>query len=146
MVGYVERLSDVTVLADDEARAQVTLALPDGARATVAGTVLEAAFRTPGGCLLLWLTEDAPYDERLHIHLLDRTGAVLDGIVSSAHFTAGILDIRAVRERSVLFTFYTNEVTYRLDLHPAAPRFLLPRGWRYSGWKIRRYLSIEIAG
>ena len=142
----MEQLSDVTIITVDEARAQVTLALPDGARATVAGTVLEAAFRTHWGGLLLWLTEDVPYDERLHIHLLDKTGAVLDGIVSSAHFTAGILDIRAVREQSVVFTFYTNKVTYRLDLHPATPRFLLPRGWRYSGWMIRRHLSIEIAG
>ncbi len=106
------------------------------------GRRIEAQFELDSGEYLLWLTDDSPYDEGLHIYLLDDTGPPIDAIEAGADFTAGIPRIQATGRDWVLFEFFTNGVSYRLDiLERPVFRWRLPPGWRYKR-KLRRHRLI----
>jgi hypothetical protein len=63
---------------------------PTGSR--VAGRLLEAQFpiATENATVLL-VTDDNPYEEALHIHLVNDVGTVLETITVGAPYTPGIL-------------------------------------------------------
>jgi len=99
----------------------------------VEGALLEAQFELEDGRRLVWLSDDSPYDEGLHIYLLGHEDTVEDSIHAGADFAAGIVKFREVGEWSVDFEFFLNAVVYHLGVEQA-PRFRLrlPTGWRYE--------------
>lgn len=100
-------------------------------RQPVPGAVLEAAFQSDGRTLV-FLTDDLPFEDSLHVHLLDEGLALLDSAVLSAMYATGIFElIGSHSPRSVRFRFFGGwEWTVEL-LTAAAMRLPLvsePRG------------------
>lgn len=88
------------------------------------GAVLEAAFSVDGRTLL-FLTEDVPYEDALHLHLLDERLALVDSATLSAMYSTGSFKFLAVEPpRSVRFRFFggTDWTVELLD----APAMRLP--------------------
>ena len=111
----------------------------------VDGRVLEAQFALGHDATLVWLTDDSPYEEGLHIYLLSAAGRIEDAVEAGAAWTAGILEILATSERSVDFTFFRNDSRYRLDVEDSAEiRLLLPAGWRYKTHLQRHRLDVHL--
>lgn len=73
---------------------------------TVAGLVLEAAFRTKRGELLLLTTDDTPFEEVLNIQLLDSGLNLLDSaVMGSAYSTGSFKLVRIEYPNGVRFRF-----------------------------------------
>ena len=99
----------------------------------VEGTVLETQFELEDGCVLIWCTDDSPYDEGLHVYLVDENDSVLDALEAGADFTPGILKIAKTGEDWVEFEFFSNDSIYRLEItKEPGLRVLLPAGWKYK--------------
>lgn len=97
------------------------------------GSVLEAQLELEDGSVLIWLTEDSPYDEGLHVYLLDKHDTLLDTLEASADFTPGILKITKTEENWVEFKFFSSDCIYQLEVtKEASLRVLLPMGWKYK--------------
>lgn len=110
----------------------------------VAGVILEAQFDLADGSSLLWLTEDSPYDEGLHVYLIGRGGELEDALEAGATFAPGLLEIRATGEDWVRFAFFRNEREYRLEVGPRARfRMFQPLGWRYPRRLARHRLAVH---
>ncbi len=102
--------------------------------AVVAGRVLEAAVEADGR-YLLFLTDNSPYEELLHLHLLDGQGhdldaATLGGPYSTGHFSGP----RLLGPQRIGFDFIDDK-DWEVELLPAArlrlPIWSEPRGvWR----------------
>lgn len=110
------------------------------ARAPVAevdGIVLDAQFELDDGSKLIWLTDDSPYDEGLHIYLLGRDDLPEDSLEAGAIFAGGILKFREIGSRWVDFGFFLNSTVYRLEVKKT-PRFRL---WLPTGWKYKNVLK-----
>lgn len=76
---------------------------------TVDGVILEKQFRVAVGFLLL-LTENCPYEEGLHIYLLDPEYRLLDTLELSAPHAAGIpSDVQPQDAWTLTFTFFGDE-------------------------------------
>lgn len=106
----------------------------DRARAIkVDGIIMEAQFELDDGSGLIWLTDDSPYDEGLHIYLLGRDNTIEDSLEAGADFTPGILKINKIGEDWVEFEFFTTGNIYRLEVakEPGLRR-CLPTGWKYK--------------
>ncbi|MCL4793975.1 MAG: hypothetical protein KJZ84_05400 [Bryobacteraceae bacterium] len=70
------------------------------------GVVLERQFRTAQGALL-FLTEDCPHEEGLHIYFLNAESAVLDALELGAAYAPGILSILATPPgERIAFSFF----------------------------------------
>ncbi len=107
------------------------------------GSCIEAQFELESGDVLLWLSDDSPYDEGLHIYLLGGGVRILDVIEAGADFAAGLLRIHASGAKWVRFEFFTNDVEYRLDVFDRPVfRRRLPSGWRYGKWRWRHRLVV----
>jgi len=104
----------------------------------VDGTCLEDQFELDDGRGLVWLTEDCPYDEGLHIYLFATDGSLEDSIEAGAAFAPGILSIRSFGSSSVDFSFFENDVTYRLEVSDFKIRIASLEGWRYKS-KLQRH-------
>jgi hypothetical protein len=101
--------------------------------AEVDGSVLDAQLELADGSALLWLTDDSPYDEGLHVYLLGPEGVVDDAVEAGADFTAGVLALRAMGEDWVEFGFFKNSTVYRLEVaNTPRLRLRLPTGWKYK--------------
>lgn len=111
---------------------------------TVDGRILEAQFELEDGCALLFLSDDSPYDEGLHVYLLSARGEILDCAEASAPFTPGLFRLEGVGKDWVQFRFYPNEISYRLRLLSGSWfRKPAPRGWRYKPAVAKRRFMIE---
>jgi hypothetical protein len=99
----------------------------------VDGLVVEAQFELGDGSALIWLTDDSPYDEGLHVYLIGPDDEVVDALEAGVDFAPGILNIRETGENWVAFSFFNNQTVYRLEIHKGATvRLRLPAGWRYK--------------
>ncbi len=99
----------------------------------VDGSVLDAQLELADGRALVWLTDDSPYDEGLHVYLLGPEGVVEDALEAGADFAAGILKLRSTGDDWVEFEFFTNGTIYRLEVTRTPQlRLRLPAGWRYK--------------
>lgn len=111
----------------------------------VRGCLLAEQFELAGGGWLLWLTDDSPHDEGLHVHLLDAAGTVEDSLEAGADFAAGILKFQRIGEQAVEFGFFLNDVTYRLEVGTLPRRqFRLPAGWKYEHRFRRHRLFVSV--
>jgi hypothetical protein len=99
----------------------------------VDGSLLEAQFELDDGKRLVWLSDDTPHDEGLHVYLLGQDDTLEDSLQASADFTAGILEFHEIGDGWVDFEFFKNSVLYRLATEQTARyRWWLPTGWRYK--------------
>lgn len=90
----------------------------------VAGVTLEAQFRINDKYLLL-VTEDVPYEEALHVYLLDDRLRILDELELSNTYTPGILrDLRVIAADELEFAFF-GEDRWRLQVYDAPRRRLI---------------------
>lgn len=73
---------------------------------------------------LLFLTEDCPYEEGLHIYLLDQELQILDGIELAGAYASAILDdVQVENDGIVTFAFFGSD-TWRLHVASNAFRRL----------------------
>ena len=78
----------------------------NGREAEVDGAVLEGAFRTTGGDLVVVSTDDVPYEERVSVTLLGPDGdAVVDRYEIGAPYTPGIVSNLAAVGGRLEFSF-----------------------------------------
>jgi hypothetical protein len=92
----------------------------------VDGVTLEHQVQLPAG-YLLFLTEDRPYEERLHIYLLDRDRQVIDGLELAAPYAAGILShVTSEGDDAVSFSFFGDD-RWRVEVNDTPLGFLARR-------------------
>ena len=114
--------------------------------ASVEGAILDAQLELDDGRARVWLTDDSPYDEGLHVYLLDREGAVLDAVEAGHDFTPGLLKIEILGTNWVDFSFFNNGERYRLGVSDRVRvRGPLPTGWRYKQRLRRHHLDVSHA-
>jgi hypothetical protein len=95
-----------------------------GRHIELAGAVLEAQFCVDGG-FLVFLTEDTPYEEALHIHLLDGGLTLRDSLELSAPYAAAVLANLAITPADeITFSFFDKTDCWRLTVL-AQPAWLL---------------------
>lgn len=140
------RLTDRFSLTPSDVAGRAVLGRRDGRgdAVTVDGTVLEAQHALPDGGTLVWLTDDSPYEEGLHVYLLDADGAVEDAVEAGAMWAAGILELGAHGAEWIELAFFNNDRRYRLTVEPTAGvRLRLPAGWRYKARLQRHRLAVH---
>lgn len=70
------------------------------------GLILEAQYECSAGYLLM-LTEDCPFEEALHVYLLDRSLRPIDKLVLGKAYQPGILrDVKISGKESLEFSFF----------------------------------------
>jgi len=136
----IERMRPCTQYSlriEDQAHPQARL-LREGADTEwrVDGVLLEAQFEHEDGSVLLLLTEDSPYDELLHVYLLDGRGAPVDALEAGSRSGlggAGILELRRRGDDWLELGFLKGSPDCRIQLlvQPQI-RVLAPQGWRYK--------------
>jgi|GEM_PF-3169674 len=95
----------------------------------IPGSVLEAQMELENGWYLILTTENSPYDEALHITLLDQRLEILDQVEISQDMTPGIVkDIQIVDAVNMQFNFnrinpYVLEVDRNGFMLPAQSEF-----------------------
>jgi len=109
----------------------------------VDGVSLEKQLRLAPG-YLLFLTEDSPFEEGLHIYLLDDDKSVVDALELSAPYASGILKDAVVEgDASVSFSYFGDD-RWRLDVDATPKRLpLLSPVKRKSGLKGKPALSLR---
>jgi len=89
---------------------------PSGRLIETAGGVLEAQFIS-GSRYVLFLSEGTPYEEALHILLLDADVQVLDALELSAAYTPGMLrNVSVVQPNAIRFSFFEPGETWHLEV------------------------------
>lgn len=138
----VTRLSIVEVDTDRH-RARLALngvALPRW----LDGLQLEAQFDNEGETLL-WMTEDCPYEEGLHIYLMDATGTVLDAMEAGAPYSPGILKMKEASGRWLEFEFFLTGALYRLEVEDTfGLRWPATRGFKYKSLRAKHRLAVKV--
>jgi hypothetical protein len=90
------------------------------------GVILEQQLRVAGG-YLLFLTEDSPFEEALHIYFLDDDKRVVDGLELSAPYASGLLrDVAVDGDDAVSFSFFGDD-RWRVEVHKARLGFFAAR-------------------
>ncbi len=115
---------------------------------TIQGSELEAQYAIDDRFLIL-TTENCPYEEALHIHLLDRQFEILDYLELAQVYSPGILGkIHVSAENCLEFTFFGQERWRLTVLRSPKPGFFrwTRRVTRFPGWRFwaRRYLDLEL--
>lgn len=89
---------------------------PSKKKITTMGAVLERQFIYEDN-FLLFITEDIPFEESLHILLLNSELIVLDSIELSAPYSSGILKNISIQSPNIIqFTFFDNETYWVITL------------------------------
>lgn len=113
---------------------------PNGARAchrsrslevAVPGTVLEAQLELDDGGFLLLLTEDRPYEETLHIVLLDRDGHELERLALERPYTPGLFSGMEIVAPTILGFRFFSGLVHELEI------LARPRGLRRRRLRLR---------
>lgn len=110
------------------------------------GSVLEAQMELQNGWYLILTTENSPYDEALHVTLLDRQFEVLDQVELSQDMTPGIVkELQVIGDWQVQFLFNRTD-PYVLEVKPNG--FMIPSSHNSAKRPVRRifgrkYLQIK---
>lgn len=116
---------------DDTDRGPLSAVVRDGRDVglTIAGATLEGQFILNTGEYLLLVTNNSPYEERLHLYLLDRDLRLAEKAEIGAAYTAGILrDLHPSATSDSLEFVFTNRSRFRLQVHASPGRFWNPSG------------------
>ncbi len=109
------------------------------------GLSLVQQFQMENDAALLFLTDDSPYDEGLHIYLLESGDTLVDGIEGGAAFTPGIVKIQKTGDTWVEFQFFTNDVVYRLKISSQSRlNISLPKGWKYKKRLQKHQMKVHV--
>lgn len=96
----------------------------------IPGSVLEAQLELQNGWVLILTTENSPYDEALHVTLLDKNLEVLDQVELSQDMTPAIVtDIEIIDGERLQFMF-NRASPYVLGVDISG--FLLPKGSEHA--------------
>lgn len=110
------------------------------------GSVLEEQYQI-GEEYLLFITEGTPYEEALHIILLDRQLSQKDHVEISANYSPGILKNLSVYQPNVIkFSFFNNEETWTLKMREKAKTCLWAQKYpikRKSPFLKKSWIDIE---
>ena len=136
------RLTDGSARGDE--RWSILLDPATGRTAALPGAVLEAQFDWPGG-ILVFTTQDAPFEEQLDIVMLGPDLRVLDrATLAAAYRTGALRAVEPAGEDRVAFSFFGEDRW--LAICRPSPVWRL--GWpgppglrRASG--LRRWLTVE---
>jgi hypothetical protein len=108
---------------DEPVRSAVHLhGRPSGA--VVSGQVLEGAVESDGR-YLLFLTDDTPYEELLHLHLLDVQGQLLDSADLGGPYTTGRFTGPRLHGGNRIGFGFIDDKDWEVELLPG-PRLRLP--------------------
>ncbi len=89
---------------------------PTGDVIKTTGALLEAQFAT-GARYVLFVSEDVPFEEALHILLVDSDLSVLDSIELSADYTPGIFGNVVIAGPDIIeFSFFDRDEKWRLKI------------------------------
>lgn len=111
----------------------------------VDGREIEAEYELNDGSTLVWLSDGSPYEEGLHVYLIDKTENVIDAIEAGAAWAAAIFKVQELHESAIDFEFFSNDETYRLEVHEEAElRIKLPTGWKYKSVFKRHRLGVRM--
>jgi hypothetical protein len=101
----------------------------------IEGVVLEAQFRSTQGFLLL-TSDDTPFEEVLHVRLLDAQFRVLDGVDLGQAYHPGLLrNLRVSGDAELCFSFFGDDC-WLLRVEPQAR----------VRWGLRPYASVRYTG
>ena len=90
----------------------------------IEGQLLDAQLELSDGRLLLFVTDDCPHEEGLHIYLLSKQLTVLDQLDIGSAYTPGCFqNLTVIDSQSCSFTFFDNQ-TMLLNLLPSPTRML----------------------
>jgi hypothetical protein len=115
----------------------------------VDGVTLEYQLQLPAGHLL-FLTEDSPFEEGLHIYLLNRDKRIVDGLELAGPYASGILrDVMSEPDGTVSFSFFGDD-RWRVAVNDTPLGFLAARvsapAKRKSGLRGTPVLTIRRVG
>jgi hypothetical protein len=92
----------------------------------VDGVTLEHQIELRAGHLL-FLTEDSPYEEGLHIYLLNHEKRAVDGLELTAPYASGLLrDVMSEPDEAVSFSFFGDD-RWRIAINDKPLGFLAAR-------------------
>ena len=86
---------------------------------SVAGSLLEAAFKTDRGELLLFTTDDTPFEELLNIQLLDAQLDPLDAAVLGSAYSTGSFEFLQTEGPSALLFRFIGDTDWTVDIWPS---------------------------
>lgn len=110
------------------------------------GCVFEGSLELDAGTIV-FLTEDSPFEEALHIHLLDKHFQPKDHLVLSAPYTSGIVDaLEQISSNRVVFEFPKSQ-PWRIDAYKeVVPLFRRPWNLEFrslKSWLTGRFLLLH---
>lgn len=112
----------------------------------IEGLELQAQFELADGRLLLFVTDNTPYEEGLHIYLISRKFAILDQLDIGNAYTPGIFkDLKVIDGQTCSFTFFENQ-TMLLSLLPSPIHMMRnPQGVSHKlGMFKPHYLKLDL--
>ncbi len=103
------------------------------------GLLLEAQYECSAGYLLM-LTEDCPFEEALHIYLLDRSLRPIDKLVLGKAYEPGILkSLKVSGKNSLEFSFFGGDTWWLRVLEKPRYHFSFSVGeWLIFYWPLHR--------
>lgn len=114
----------------------------------VAGAVLEAAVQSAHG-YVVFLTEGVPYEDALHIHLLDGVLRLRDSATIGAAFVTGTFTDLTLVDPDLLRFRFAGDFTWSVELFDASrwrlPWLSEPSGVSRRYW-LRRWFGVRAVG
>ena len=113
----------------------------------ISGVTLEKQYRLDNGFFLIFTTDDCPYEECLHITLLNENHQLVYYLDLGLAYNSAIFDNAKVISNDMLeFDFYSN-MKYRLFINTNGARFNLqkplPEVSYYQSIFSKRYLRVD---
>lgn len=120
----------------------------EAVRTNFPGRILEGQYRLENGAYLVLATEDCPYEEVLHILLLDSELRLLDRIDIGLEYHGGIFENAKIIDRETLEFDFLGGLTFRLTLLSEGKRFvknaffnsLIRHHWKFG----KKHMRVEI--
>ena len=115
------------------------------AQSKITGTVLELCARYKDW-FLVFTTDDTPFEDMLHIHLLDDSFKVLDSLTIGAIYSTGSFsEPQLISSNKIVFRFIGDtdwSITILEQAKFVIPYFSSIKGVRKT-WQWRHYLHVE---
>lgn len=101
---------------DEPAKSQLVI---DGneSGSVVAGSCFEAAVEAES-FYVLFLTNGNPFEDFLHIHLVDKQGVVVDSCALGAPYSTGSFSDLVLLDQSLMSFRFIGETVWQLEIHP----------------------------